>query len=258
MISQVQRYFIYLSYNGTRYHGWQVQPNGMSIQQCLTDAINIFIRPAVTIIGAGRTDTGVHARLMVAHFDTDFSLDCQSITHKLNTLLPSDIAINKIVPVKPEAHARFSALSRTYKYYITTKKNPFIQQYRCLIPYALDFDAMNRVSKLLLKTTDFTSFSKLHSDAKTNICIVDKAEWSQLNDDEWVFTIRANRFLRNMVRAIVGTLLDLGRGKIDEAEFNNIITGKDRCLAGSSAPACGLFLEDISYPEYIFEEEASE
>jgi tRNA pseudouridine38-40 synthase len=248
----MQRYFIYLAYDGTNYHGWQVQPNGSSVQQCITDALQLILRSDIQITGAGRTDTGVHARMMVAHFDSEINIDCKLLADKLNALLPSDISIYKILPVSDEAHARFSAVSRTYKYYLTTVKDPFHFHYECRIPYPVDFQLMNRAASFLLQTSDFTSFCKLHSNSKTNICHVTLAEWTQCDENRWVFTIKADRFLRNMVRAIVGTLLDVGRGKLNESDFKDIISRKDRCKAGSSAPAEGLFLYDIEYPEDIF------
>jgi tRNA pseudouridine38-40 synthase len=247
----VQRYFIYLAYDGTDYHGWQVQPNGTSIQQCLTDALSICLQDDVPIFGAGRTDTGVHAKLMVAHFDTEKEIDCLSLTKKLNGILPADISIYRILPVTQEAHARFSALSRTYKYYISFEKNPFKNKYSWQLHFPLDMALMNKAASLLLSCTDFTSFCKLHSDNKTNICHVKEAAWTKCGDNEWVFTITADRFLRNMVRAIVGTLIDVGRGKMNIDDFQNIITLRNRCKAGSSAPSSGLFLYDIAYPDNI-------
>ena len=253
----MSRYFIYLSYNGTAYHGWQKQPNGVSVQQCITDALCIILREEVSIVGAGRTDTGVHAQMMVAHFDTTQKVEGTLLTERLNKLLPYDIAVHKIIPVKADAHARFSALSRTYQYYITTCKDAFGKNAKAAIYYPLDFELMNEAAALLLQYTDFTSFSKLHSDAKTNICHITQAHWKQLSEHEWVFTITADRFLRNMVRAIVGTLIDVGRGKVSIEHFKNIITQKDRCSAGSSAPACGLYLQDIVYPGDIAEVDSS-
>lgn len=247
----MQRYFIYLAYDGTAYHGWQKQPNGISIQQCISDAFSVIFHHKVLIIGAGRTDTGVHARLMVAHFDLEEAIDTVVLTHRLNRLLPSDIVIEKIKLVNNEAHARFSVLSRTYRYHLTTRKDAFGRNYKGAIYFPLDFVAMNTAAALLPQYNDFTSFSKLHSNSKTNICHITQARWEQLGDYEWVFTITADRFLRNMVRAIVGTLIDVGRGKVNITDFRNIIEQKDRCKAGTSAPACGLFLYDIVYPDNI-------
>jgi tRNA pseudouridine38-40 synthase len=244
----MQRYFIYLAYDGTNYHGWQIQPNGDSVQQQLMNALQTLLRrEVVEVTGAGRTDTGVHAKLMVAHFDYDEAIDCSQLADKLNRLLPSDISVFKVVPVDANLHARFSAKSRRYEYYVTTAKSPFLRQYRYRLHKAPDFDLMNQTATLLLQVDDFTSFSKLHTDVKTNICHVTRAEWSQVDDVTWVFTIQADRFLRNMVRAIVGTLLEVGYGKLTMDEFQQVIQQKDRCSAGMSVPAQGLFLVDIQY-----------
>ena len=244
----MQRYFIYLAYDGTNYHGWQIQPNGDSVQQQLMNALQTLLRrEVVEVTGAGRTDTGVHAKLMVAHFDYDEAIDCSQLADKLNRLLPSDISVFKVVPVDANLHARFSAKSRRYEYYVTTAKSPFLRQYRYRLHKAPDFDLMNQTATLLLQVDDFTSFSKLHTDVKTNICHLTRAEWSQVDEVTWVFTIQADRFLRNMVRAIVGTLLEVGYGKLSLAEFQQVIQQKDRCSAGMSVPAQGLFLVDIQY-----------
>ncbi len=249
----MQRYFIYLAYDGTNYHGWQVQPNGVSVQGTLMKALSTYLRREVELVGAGRTDAGVHARLMVAHFDFDDSLGCPLLADKLNRLLPPDIAVYKIVPVKPDAHARFDAKARTYKYYITTAKNPFGRQYACrLYGTAPDIERMNEAARLLFNYTDFTSFSKLHTDVKTNNCRIMHAEWTPCGENEWVFTIQADRFLRNMVRAIVGTLLEVGRGKLSLEGFCQVIELKDRCKAGSSVPGNALFLVGVDYPEDLF------
>lgn len=247
-----QRYFIYLSYNGKNYHGWQIQPNGISVQEVLVNALATVLRYEVEVIGAGRTDAGVHAKLMVAHVDLKNNLkDANAFMFKLNSLLPHDIAIEKIVSVKPDAHARFDAVSRTYEYYVIGKKDPFLSDWATRIYGDIDFAAMNQAAKALLEYSDFTSFSKLHTDVKTNNCKITRAEWEQ-RGEHWVFTIQADRFLRNMVRAIVGTLLQVGRGQIDEAGFRTIIESKDRCQAGTSAPAEGLYLIDVAYPAEIF------
>ena len=244
----MQRYFIYLAYDGTQYHGWQIQPNGDSVQQRLMDALQTLLRrEVVEVTGAGRTDAGVHAKLMVAHFDADTLLDCSKLTDKLNRLLPPDISIYKVEPVDAEMHARFSAKSRRYEYYVTTAKSPFMRQYRYRLHKAPDFQLMNQAAQLLMEQDDFTSFSKLHTDVKTNICHVTRAEWSQVDEDTWVFNIQADRFLRNMVRAVVGTLLEVGFGKLTLDGFRGVIRQKDRCSAGMSVPAQGLFLADIQY-----------
>lgn len=246
------RYFIYLSYNGTAYHGWQIQPNGISVQEVLMKALATVLRYEVEVVGAGRTDTGVHAKLMVAHVDLENKLDDPAaFAYKLNGILPHDIAIQQIVPVKSEAHARFDAVSRTYEYWLVTEKNPFMQDWAAKVYGELDFKAMNKAANSLLDYTDFTSFSKLHTDVKTNNCKILCAEWEQRNE-LWVFTIQADRFLRNMVRAIVGTLLQVGRRQLTEAEFRAIIEAKNRCQAGTSAPAEGLYLVDVGYPKELF------
>ena len=244
----MQRYFIYLAYDGTNYHGWQIQPNGSSVQECLMKALATFLRREVEVIGAGRTDAGVHASLMVAHFDNEEELDTLIVTDKLNRLLPPDISVFKVCRVKKDAHARFDATARTYKYYVTTTN----RQYRCRVYGTLDFELMNRAAATLFDYSDFTSFSKLHTDVKTNLCRIMHAEWTQEDDTTWVFTIQADRFLRNMVRAIVGTLLEVGRGKLTVEGFRQIIEQQDRCKAGTSAPGNALFLVSVEYPRHLF------
>lgn len=248
-----QRYFIYLAYDGTNYHGWQIQPNGISVQECLMKALATFLRREIEVIGAGRTDAGVHATLMVAHFDFEGgALDVELVADKLNRLLPPDISVYQVRRVKSDAHARFDATARTYKYYITTSKNPFNRQYRCRIHGNLDFKRMNEAAQELFDYSDFTSFSKLHTDVRTNICRITMAEWTQVDEATWVFTIRADRFLRNMVRAIVGTLLEVGRGKMTVQDFKQVIELQDRGKAGTSAPGQALFLVNVEYPENLF------
>ena len=254
IIKYVQRYFIYLAYDGTNYHGWQIQPNGISVQECLMKALATFLRKEIDVTGAGRTDAGVHASLMVAHFDYDGELlDVVQVAEKLNRILPQDISVYKVCRVRPDAHARFDAIAREYKYYITTRKFPFNRQYRHRIQGELDFESMNAAAETLYAYSDFTSFSKLHTDVKTNNCKITHARWVQEDTTTWVFTIRADRFLRNMVRAIVGTLLEVGRGKMTVDGFRNVIEQKDRGKAGTSAPGQALFLVDVAYPEEIFE-----
>ena len=262
------RYFIYLSYDGARYHGWQIQPNGISVQEVLSKALSTLLREPIEVTGAGRTDAGVNASLMVAHFDTTHEAD-EQLVYRLNKLLPHDIAISRIRKVTPDAHARFSATSRTYIYNIVTAKTPF-EPYAYRFPQPLDFALMNEAAQTLFDYTDFTSFSKLHTDVKTNNCRIMHAEWiptqcqlstlnprlstvnCQLSTPKWQFTITADRFLRNMVRAIVGTLLDVGRGALTIQQFCEIIEKKDRCSAGTSVPGHALFLVDITYPEELF------
>ena len=246
------RYFVYLEFDGGAYNGWQIQPNSPSIQQCLEESLFLFLRKEVSVTGAGRTDAGVHAAGMVAHFDLDEPQDCTWMKKKLNGILPDDIAVHRIVPVSPDAHARFDALSRTYKYYVSLDKTAFNRNYSWFIPNKPDFRQMNRAAKLLLSTVDFTSFSKLHTNTKTNDCDVTDAHWRRLGDGRWVFTITADRFLRNMVRAIVGTLMEVGRHRISVEEFHTVILKRDRCCAGDSAPAQGLFLHRVEYPDSIF------
>jgi tRNA pseudouridine38-40 synthase len=246
------RYFIYLSYDGKNYCGWQHQPNGISVQQKLEESLGLFLRKEIALTGAGRTDAGVHASLMVAHFDWENgALNCLLMTEKLNRMLPSDIAVFKIVPVHAAAHARFDAVSRTYRYYVSQEKNPFRSEYTYRVHGILDIEKMNLAAAKLLEYVDFTSFSKLHTDVKTNKCEVSFAQWKKVGQ-EIVFTIRANRFLRNMVRAIVGTLLDVGRGKLSVEDFCRIIELKDRNEAGPSVPGNALFLEHIAYPDTLF------
>lgn len=251
------RYFLYLSYNGTRYSGWQTQPNAPTVQQTIEDALATVLRQPCPIVGAGRTDAGVHARQMIAHLDLDLSpIEAEQLMLRLNRLLPEDIALRSIRPVAPDAHARFSARARTYRYYVTFDKQPFGHDLLLRLHAPVDFDLMNRAAALLPQFIDFTSFSKLHTDVKTNNCRVREAYWQKhadsLGGEVYVFTITADRFLRNMVRAIVGTLLQVGRGKLSLEDFVRIIEAKDRCSAGSSAPGHALFLESVEYPEELF------
>ncbi|MGB4577460.1 MAG: tRNA pseudouridine(38-40) synthase TruA [Paludibacter sp.] len=248
-----KRYFIYLSYKGTAYHGWQIQPNGISVQEALSKALFTVLRHEIEIVGAGRTDTGVHAKLMVVHFDFDGELPkLTDFTAKLNSLLPHDIAISKIVEVRANAHARYDAISRKYEYHVVTHKNVFKNEYAARLNDNIDFCKMNQAAAMLKEYSDFTSFSKLHTDVKTNNCLITRAEWTE-KDDEWIFTIEADRFLRNMVRAIVGTLLEVGRDRMTIEQFREVIESKNRCKAGTSVPAQGLYLVDIQYPEEIFQ-----
>lgn len=242
------RYFIYFSYRGTHYHGWQIQPNNITVQEVLQEALSKIVREEVAMTGAGRTDTGVHASCMVAHFDLVAPIeDAGRMVQRLNSILPADIAVDKILPVAPDAHARFDAKSRTYKYYVTERKNAFSSDFSArILGKGLDYGKMNEAAQVLFDYIDFTSFSKVHTDTKTNNCKIMRAEW-QKEGDFWVFTIQADRFLRNMVRAVVGTLFEVGRGKMTIDQFRQVIESKDRCKAGTSAPAEGLFLVDIEY-----------
>ena len=243
------RFFITLSYDGTRYHGWQVQPNGPSVQEKLQWALSTILRQEdILVTGAGRTDAGVHARMMVAHFDVEtMNFDLTDLTYKLNRLLPQDIAIQAIQPVSDEMHARFSAFARTYHYYIHTVKDPFRRAYSCELHYPLDFLLMNEAAAVLMEYEDFGAFCKAHADVKTTLCHVTAAQWHQTSPSSWYFEITANRFLRNMVRAVVGTLIDVGRGRLSIDDFRKVIEGKRRTEAGESMPANALFLENITY-----------
>lgn len=251
------RYFIQLSYDGTRYHGWQVQPNGVSVQEVLQKALSTLLRQPTEVTGAGRTDAGVHASMMVAHFDwpaahegegcEEAPLDCTQLTYKLNRLLPPDVAVQAVRPVGPEMHARFSATRRTYHYYIHTRKDPFLRGYSWQVNVPLDFALMNEAAQVLLEYSDFTSFSKTGTDVKTNICQLTEARWEQLKPGEWRFTVSANRFLRNMVRAIVGTLVEVGRHRMTISQMRHAIEAKDRQRAGESVPGHALYLTNIEY-----------
>jgi tRNA pseudouridine38-40 synthase len=247
------RYFIFISYKGTSYHGWQLQPNSVTIQKLLEEALSTILSQKITTIGAGRTDTGVHAIIFCAHFDYNGNLtdNFDRIIHRLNSFLPKDISVSSIKPVRPDTNARFSALSRTYKYFISRGKDPFSEESSWYVHGEIKVQKMITASELLLNVTDFTSFSKLHSDNKTNICKIYEAGWLE-KENQLIFTIRADRFLRNMVRAIVGTMVELGTGKIEISDFERIIAEKNRSSAGKSAPAKGLFLWDIEYPEDIY------
>ncbi|MDE7347393.1 MAG: tRNA pseudouridine(38-40) synthase TruA [Muribaculaceae bacterium] len=243
------RYFLRLAYRGAPYHGWQVQPNAVSVQGVVENALSTALRSPISIVGAGRTDTGVNARVMYAHFDFEDPFpDKGRLLVSLNRLVDRDIAIHDIIPVHKDAHARFDAIERSYKYFVAFEKTPFFYPLSWYCPHPLDLERMDEAAGLLLATEDFTSFAKLHSDAKTNICKVTKAEWSMIDENMAVFTITADRFLRNMVRAVVGTLVDVGRGKLTPDEFRNIIERKDRCAAGQSMPGEALFLWDVKYP----------
>ena len=269
------RFFITFTYNGTRYCGWQRQPNGIAVQEELEKALTTILRTPIELTGAGRTDAGVHALNMVAHFDvaklliesTNQSRDainCVSnetdeyikileknrLINNLNSLLPYDIAVKNIERVTDEAHARFDALSRKYEYHITTHKNPFLKEQACRIHFPLNIELMNEAAKVLFEYEDFTSFSKLHTDVKTNNCTIMEAYWQQ-RGEELIFTIKANRFLRNMVRAIVGTLMEVGRERLTIEGFRQVIEAKNRCSAGHSVPACGLYFIEAEYPETI-------
>jgi len=245
------RYFIELSYAGTNYHGWQSQPNAVTIQEQLEKALSLLLRSSVKITGAGRTDAGVHARQMYAHFDTEILFDPDNLIYKLNSFLSNDIAIYKIFKVHSGAHARFDAVSRSYSYYMHRKKNPFFNDFSWYFKKELNLEQMNEAARKLLLYDDFKSFSKTHTDVKTYICHIERAFWEQKNE-QLIFHITADRFLRNMVRAVVGTLFEVGLEKLTVDDFEQIIKARDRNKAGFSVPAHGLFLEKIVYPSKIF------
>ena len=245
----ILRYFIKLAYNGTDYHGWQYQPNASSVQETLNNALSVLLNTTVNVMGAGRTDTGVHAKLMFAHFDFEPSIDISKLVHKLNAYLPKDIVIYDIIPVHDDAHTRFDATKRTYEYHINIFKDAFLQEKSWYFHQKLDIPLMNEAAKLLFNHTDFQCFSKVNTDVNTFDCTIYEANWKQHNNS-LIFTISANRFLRNMVRSIVGTLVNIGLHKITLEDFNTIIENKNRDKAGFSVPAHGLYLTEIDY-DYI-------
>ncbi|MEA3505552.1 MAG: tRNA pseudouridine(38-40) synthase TruA [Bacteroidota bacterium] len=244
------RYFIKLAYSGSDYHGWQIQPNAITIQEEINNSLSLILRETINVVGAGRTDTGVHASDFYAHFDIEKDLggekELDRLVFRLNRFLPKAIAVYSIFKVGDGFHARFDAISRTYKYYVAERKNPFIQETSYQLLKSIDIDRMNSAAKILFEYDDFTSFSKSHTQTNTNLCTIMHAEWNR-EGDGLVFTIKANRFLRNMVRAIVGTLLEIGLGKLDVDDMRRIILSKNRSEAGYSVPAKGLFLTDIEY-----------
>jgi len=244
------RYFLCFSYFGKAYHGWQRQPNAITVQEVLEEALSTILRQKIEVTAAGRTDTGVHAKEMYAHFDCT-GIDSQNFLHKVNGYLPNDIAVQKIQSVSKQAHARFDAVERTYEYWVVQEKNPFLEDFAHKINLPLNIDAMNQAAAILLEHDDFECFSKSNTDVKTFICSIKKAVW-EFKDDKLVFTITADRFLRNMVRAIVGTLLEIGLGKIAVDALHGIIKSKDRGNAGASVPAKGLSLTRVVYPETIY------
>lgn len=245
----IHRFFIELSYNGTQYHGWQTQPNAISVQQCLDKALSVFFRQEIVSLGCGRTDTGVHATQFYAHFDLQAE-DPETINHKItgiNSLLPYDIAIKRIFKVADDAHARFDAVSRAYQYHIHFHKDPFKLDRSWLYKGKLDMTAMNEAAKMIATYTDFSCFSKSNTQTFTNNCKITAAFFEQ-KEDGLIFTIQADRFLRNMVRAVVGTLVRIGKNEINLSELAEIMESKDRSRAGQSVPACGLYLVHVDYP----------
>jgi tRNA pseudouridine38-40 synthase len=250
------RYFITLSYDGAAYCGWQRQPDMPTVQQAVEKALSTLLRCEVEVVGAGRTDTGVNASKYVAHFDVKSPIaDCGQLVYKLNLVLPQDIAVQQIRRVKDDAHARFDAVQREYTYFLSQSKNPFRRYSAWQYYVPLDVEAMNEAAKALLEWRDFTTFAKLNSNNKTNICQVSKAEWRTADDDAnlLIFTIRADRFLRNMIRAIVGTLVDVGRGRYSVEEFKDILHSCDLSRSSAGAPAQGLFLSDVEYDEAVYD-----
>ena len=270
------RYFVHFQYDGTNYHGWQIQPNGNTVQEELQKALSVILRQPMEVVGAGRTDTGVHARHMVAHFDFPEKTECPEklesqgslekleslaspekpasptfspvdLAYKLNRLLPRDISVLRIEQVADDMHARFSATSRKYHYYISTRKDAFSRHYAWQIHWQLDFDKMNEAARMLIGEKDFASFCKVGSDVKTTMCNLTHAQWVKDSDTNWHFEIAANRFLRNMVRAVVGTLVEVGRGRMTLEQFQTVLSQKSRSAAGESVPANGLFLEAVTY-----------
>ncbi|MGO3652752.1 MAG: tRNA pseudouridine(38-40) synthase TruA [Sphingobacterium sp.] len=243
------RYFLEIAYRGTHYHGWQVQHNALSVQEKLNDALAVLLKTPVETVGAGRTDTGVHARQLYVHFDSDATIlrDADRFIRSLNALLPQDIAALGLIPVVTNAHARFDATKRSYEYHVHFGKDPFLQEFSCQIRSRPAIDQMNQAAKFLLGKKDFSCFSKSNTQVFTNICDIQRAEWEQM-DERLVFHISADRFLRNMVRAIVGTLMEIGLGKHPVEYIKEVIESKDRSQAGTSVPACGLYLTEVVYP----------
>ena len=247
------RYFIQFAYFGKAYHGWQIQPNAITVQEVLEEGLSKLLRSTITVTGAGRTDAGVHAREMFAHFDFDVLPDTLELANRLNNYLPSDIAIKSVFKVGDESHARFDAVERTYEYWIAKEKNPFLLETAHYIWRPLDINAMNEAANVLLDYRDFECFSKSNTDVKTFLCDIKEAVWTK-KEDVLVFTITADRFLRNMVRAIVGTLLEVGSGKASPRSIKEIIESKNRARAGVSVPANGLYLTKVLYPQTIVNE----
>lgn len=244
----MQRYFVYFSYDGTNYHGWQIQPHDNSVQAELQKALSVILRLNIEVVGAGRTDAGVHARQMAAHFDLEEPLaDEKQLAYKLNRLLPKDISVDRVEAVSSDLHARFSATKRTYHYYLHQHKDPFLRYYSFESHFSLDFNKMNEAAEHLLHVSDFGAFCKSHTDVKTTLCDVMEARWIQDSEHAWHFRISANRFLRNMVRAVVGTLIEVGRGRMTIEEFDKVVEGKKRTAAGESMPGNALFLEEVEY-----------
>ncbi|MEL7145682.1 MAG: tRNA pseudouridine(38-40) synthase TruA [Bacteroidota bacterium] len=245
------RYFLYLAYNGTNYHGWQVQDNAISVQQVLNESLSTLLRTEINAMGSGRTDTGVHARMQVVHFDVDEPLDQDQLVARLNRFLPKDITIYQLKAVQSDANTRFDAISRQYHYHIHSFKNPFKEKLSYGFYQSLNVQAMNSACELLLQWKDFECFSRVKTEVNNFYCDIFEAKWLRENED-LLFSVRANRFLRGMVRALVGTLLEVGQGKVGLGDFNEILKSRDRRRAGRAVPPHGLYLHDIVYPDKIF------
>ena len=245
------RYFIELSYKGTFFHGWQIQPNAVSVQETLEKALSLILREKIGVVGAGRTDAGVHAKHIVAHFETEKEFDLEKMIFKLNSVLPETVAIKRIYKVTTNAHARFDALTRAYEYRIVRTKNPFEIESAYFLKGKLDVEAMNSAAAELLNYTNFKCFSKSKTDVKTYNCTMFYAYWEE-KDNVLTFHVSANRFLRNMVRAIVGTLIDIGIGKLQVDDIHKILASQNRSEAGYSVPAKGLYLTNVTYPKTIY------
>ncbi len=244
----MSRYFLEIKYDGTNYHGWQIQQNANSVQAEINKALSTLLQQEINVVGAGRTDTGVHAKQLFAHFDTDTPFKIDSLKFKINKFLPEDISCTSIHEVNKDVHARFSATARTYEYWITVNKDPFLNNKAYYFIHSLNINLMNEACTILLNHTDFSCFSKSNTDTFTNDCDITAAHWETKND-YLIFTITANRFLRNMVRAIVGTILDIGQERLKVEDLETIISSKNRSNAGTSAPAHGLYLTEVKYPK---------
>lgn len=246
------RYFIRLAYFGKNFHGWQVQPNAYTVQEVLNSCLSTLLQEQINVVGAGRTDTGVHAKEMYAHFDTNAEIESpEGFLNRLNKMLGADIAVFDLLPVNEQAHARFDAVSRSYEYHICRQKDPFKRDFAAYLRYPLDLENMKQAGECLIGERDFSSFSKSNTQTHTNICKVEEAYW-EVHGHSLIFNISANRFLRNMVRAIVGSLLEVGRGRMSLSDFEKMIVAKDRRLAGESVPAQGLYLSKVRYPKNTF------
>nr|WP_294895836.1 tRNA pseudouridine(38-40) synthase TruA [uncultured Pedobacter sp.] len=248
-MQQTNRYFLSLSYKGTAYHGWQFQPNALAVQEVLNKALKVFFRFDVETLGCGRTDAGVHATQFYAHLNLpkELEIDQDKFLKSLNSLLPYDVAVLALIPVQDNAHARFDATLRSYQYHIHFQKDSFKKDYSWLIKDKLDLPAMQRAASIIKEYEDFGAFCKSNADNFTNICHIQKSEWEEIPNG-LIYHVSANRFLRNMVRAIVGTLVDIGKGKISAEAMHQIIQSQNRSVAGASVPACGLFLTEVKYP----------